>query len=266
MFDINLLITNLVKSPIGTVPKKSLQEIKDFSEKTDLDSVQRLAFEKLLRSLADHRASVVEVMSALELVSYQRMILREPIDQKLVRALIRKLQTERVIVGDRERALAIKSAQEKQAADLELFRFVGLVIILEYNVSLFLTYKSAGLDARKRLYSDEVIDTIGFTAPGIRAGVENEKTLASFILKILDEDTRNDLMRSYAEFTQRIFTAKPGEDSVAVGLAGFILDLIPHFYARGITELSDLFPESYGLHSLKEVEDICRAYSMIRRI
>jgi hypothetical protein len=257
VFDVNRFLTSIVRSQTGTAAaKKVLDELQEFSQNDALDPVQKSALQKLFHSLNEPHPTSEGVLSALEVVSFQKPILKEPPSPRIIAALKKKLVIENAFLQERERTSFGKTDQERYEADMELFQFAGLVTIFEYNVSLFLTYRNADQQTRAWMYTSPVIDNLGFTAPGIRAGVENEKTLSTFILRILDEGTRPDLVKAYAEFKDRILKAEPTSDAVTEALAKFISDMLPHFYKRGIIKFSDLFPESYGMTSLNELEPL----------
>lgn len=256
-FDLNQFIEDNVHSP-GGFTSSTLGDLATFTQKQDLDPVQRMAFEKLLKACSQPYPNPDEVLSTLKIVSSQIPVLTQLPDQKLISSLKKKLTMEFTYARERARLSSSSTKEEKDLVDSKLFQFTGAVMILEYNISVFLSYRDADSAVRSQMYSDVTIENIGFSAPGIRTSVENQNTLTLFILKILDDQTREEILLAYQRFSDRILSAKPASQEVLEALRDFIQSLLPHFIHRGITQFSNLFPEKYHLHSFQEVDGLLK--------
>jgi hypothetical protein len=252
-FDVNQFLRENIKK-IGGFSSSTLDELELFIKSGTFDAVQRSILEKLLTVCRQPDPETDQVVSAIKLLSYQKPILNTPMDPSLLQALKDKIDLNRIFSKERER-LSSESSQKKKEIDEKLFAFSGAVMVLEYYVSVYLAYLRADLQTRTRMYTDSVIDNIGFSAPGIRESAQNGNVLRLFILRILDDRPREALLQSFQEFAQRTQAAAPGSEEVLFIIRDFIKALLPHFYAKGITKFSSLFPTMYSFESIQEFEE-----------
>ncbi len=133
----------------------------------------------------------------------------------------------------------------------QLFSFTGLVYVFEYYVVMYLLYRDADELRRKELLNSEKVD-LGFVAPGIRPGLQDDGVLEDFILKIGGQETREEILRLYEGFKKDVLEADSSEAMLGV-LRSFLLTLIPHFEKYGLDRLSEMMPEEFKLKTMEEL-------------
>ncbi len=232
-----------------------LKDTKNFlSQDLDLSSEQLRSFSRLMKRLEQKdvdRLELAKVVSSwvdsLSLESSETQV-RDRLKVFIERS--RSLQS--VLEETRKQASAM-SPENILEHNREVFSFAGLVYIFEYTAILYLLFKQADPEKRKTLLNSEKVQLPGFTAPGIRAGAENDKTLTEFILRIYDQNIRGELIKKYLVFRKGLLMAQDDQKALKA-LRSFLLDFIPYFERYDIKEFSGFMPEEFGIQTIGELK------------
>jgi len=173
-----------------------------------------------------------------------------------------RTQTEEILARERERVKATMSKDEQAAYDRRLFELEGMMYCLEYYLTLY----KAIIDAPDELVKRKIIESTEVDCgsgkiPGLWFDFNQDEVLQKFILKILNNDLRQELKTAYYTTKEKIVKIKLTcdkqdscqafyEDVTLEEVVAAFKDLIKAFIAAfqkvGIEQLSSYFLTPFG--------------------
>lgn len=92
----------------------------------------------------------------------------------------------------------IKSAEEIRVADYTLFDSIGLMYCLEYYLAIYKAMVDQPTEIQQRWFIErQEVDLGAGNVPGIWKDMENDEVLEKFILLVLDDGVRENLIKAY---------------------------------------------------------------------
>jgi len=138
--------------------------------------------------------------------------------------------------------------------DLVLFSHEGMMYCLEYYLAMYKAIQDAPTETEKRKFIDSVEVNLGFgNIPGLRIDFSRDEVLGKFIYSILDDKTRNILIKAYFG-AKLIIINKATLKQVISAFRDFINVLLGVFQTVGIDRLTSYFFTPYGKKPL--IKDI----------
>lgn len=259
MFDLNQIVSELLETSLEllTLEKgKKIAEANRSSIQEISDPVAKKAGEKLLAALQADPIDMGQLVDAVDILSHQKKILASPFDQKLMADLRVKFDAERHIAQERLELARGKSVDELKQLDQQLFEQVGLVNFFEYYVAILITYKKSDRQTQDMMFRSEVIRNLGFSAPGIVAGLQNDKGAATFIYRIQNDQDRRELTALYYTFKHNVLSSNGDPKTVISAIAFFLNGLLPYFLRYRITEFSELMPKNFDIYTLEQIKSL----------
>lgn len=259
MLDLNQIVTDVLETSLELLSlekgKKiagtyspSIQEISD--------PVAKKAGENLLAALQAAPLNMGQLVDAVDILSHQKKMLATPFDSRLLADLRVKFDAEKNIKQERLELAKGKTKDELKQLDQQLFEQVGLVTFFEYYVAILITYQKADLQTQDMMFSSEVIRNLGFSAPGIVAGLQNDKGVTTFIYRIQNEQDRKDLSALYYTFKHNALSSQGNPKTVTDAITYFLNGLLPYFLRYGITEFSQLMPQNFNIYTLEQIKSL----------
>jgi len=140
-----------------------------------------------------------------------------------------------------------KTQEQQESQDLELIRGVGVGYVLEYYLSIYKLLQDKQADAQKLEFINTKEINLGFGGlPGLKQDFEQDESLTKFLLQILDDNLREELLRSY--FWLKIQFEENPDDAKKIesALRQWIIVLLFEFKKAGMVALTSLFFKPYG--------------------
>ncbi len=173
-----------------------------------------------------------------------------------------RTQTEEILTRERERIRITLSIEQQAAHDRRLFELEGMMYCLEYYLTLYKAVIDAPDEMTKRKFieSSEISFDFG-VLPGLWTDFDKDEVLQKFILKILDNNLRQELKTAYYTTKEKIVKIKLAcdkqgacqafyEDVTLEEVVSAFKDLIKAFIAAfqkvGIEQLSSYFLTPFG--------------------
>lgn len=259
MLDLNQIVSELLETSLELLTREKEEKIAEkYSPPIQKisDPVAKKAGEKLLTALQAVPLDLGQLVDAIDILSHQKKILTTPFDSRLLTDLRVKFDAEKSIKQERLELAKGKSVHELSQLDKRLFEQVGLVNFFEYYVAILITYQKADRQTQDMMFRSEVIRNLGFSAPGIVAGLQNDKGVTTFIYRIQNDQDRKDLSDLYFTFKQKILSSEGDPTTVVTAITFFLNGLLPVFLRYGVTNFSDLMPEKFQVYTLDQVTSL----------
>lgn len=136
--------------------------------------------------------------------------------------------------------------KQRQAYDLKLFQNEGTGYFLEYYLAFYHALSKTRGDKRKKDFLGAKEVNLGFgNLPGLRQDLIYDESLNKFVLLVLDDRTREDLLYYYCDL-KILVLGTDGSLIVQRKLQDFIYGILLVFEEKGIKTLTSRFFEPYG--------------------
>jgi len=163
---------------------------------------------------------------------------------------------------ERDRVKTTSSLTQQTAHDRRLFELEGMMYCLEYYLTLYKAILDAPDDSAKRKVIESTEIDCGYgEIPGLWIDFDKDEVLQKFILKILDNDLRQELAAAYYTAKEKVAKIKMSCDKqgscqasydgvtieeVTVAFKQLIKTFIVAFQKVGIEQLSSYFLTPFG--------------------
>ena len=141
----------------------------------------------------------------------------------------------------KKRAAISKNLNKKEQVeyDSRLFQNEGISYCLEYYLSIYKQLSKFTSEKEKQTFIEvETINLGHGNLPGLKKDLAEDESLHKFILLILNDEIRNELVRAY--YNYKLST------DIEKALGRFILELLTIFEKQGIENLTSTFLKPYG--------------------
>ncbi len=209
--------------------------------------------EILLSVLREEEVSDMEILNGLE--SLEEIFTLSGVQEEKIENFKNLLGIFRNRVNNEEKFRSLRGkllknmSPEKSAEyDVKLFKNEGMNYCLVYYVSVYKALSELNTPEEKRKFIEaEEVRLENGGLPGIKQDFKNDESLNKFILLILKDDLRDNLIDVFYNCKETIL----GDDNPEVierKLKEYIYELILAFEKQGIKQLSSKFFSPYGVN------------------
>ncbi|MFA6547373.1 MAG: hypothetical protein WCT11_00300 [Candidatus Magasanikbacteria bacterium] len=162
----------------------------------------------------------------------------------------------------RQKLLDRLSAEEQNKYDKRLLEHEGMIYCLEYYLAMYKAIETAKTEQEKKTFIESMEVNLGFgNVPGLWIDFSKDEVLGKFIYLILNDKTRNDLIKVYFKFRNIILKIKMdcdkkrvcaadykmvGLNEVVTEFREYVLGLLRIYHEAGVKRLASFFFKPYG--------------------
>lgn len=245
--DLNSLLEKLGEGTEIKTNIKNLVQILDHDHPEELDLARALFY-------------LVDIFNDEAIPSDKQGVVQEYVT--FCRKFNDRAQTSDFHRRERELLNTRMSAEEQRAYDLKLYKNEGMVYCMELFLALYKAITSAKTETEKRKYIESMEVNLGSgRVPGLWNDFKQDDMLTRFIYKILDNTTRENLMRVYYDLKNELMNIdlqcdKQGHcssdyhgatvEAVMVKFKAFLQVVLDVFSHAGLSHMTSYMLAPYG--------------------
>ncbi|NQV13161.1 MAG: hypothetical protein HQ530_02560 [Parcubacteria group bacterium] len=213
---------------------KSAQDLESFINILKKEEINEL-------ELAQGFASLGKIFTLTKINSGELEIF-----QSLAQKFLKRTQTF-ASYDQKRQAIKKNLAEDRQSeTDLNLFKNEGISYCLEYYLAIFKNIEDFTTEQEKKDFIEAPEVNLGFgDLPGIKEDFVREESLTKFILLILNDEIREELITDYYR-CKIVIDNEEDSEKIEKALKQFICQLLLSFDKQGVEQLTSLFFKPYG--------------------
>jgi hypothetical protein len=167
--------------------------------------------------------------------------------EELVGKFVKRVQQFDSYKSQRDKINQEKNPEQIKATDFKHIQGVGIGYVLEYYLAIYKILQEKKTDQEKLDFINTKEINLGFGGlPGLRQDFEQDESLNKFILLILDDNLREELLRNYY-WIKIQFMENPNDLlKIEQALKQWIAVLLKEFEKVGVVSLTSIFFKPYG--------------------
>lgn len=167
--------------------------------------------------------------------------------EDLVGEFVKRAQLFDNYKNQRDKIKQEKTLEQTKAADFKLIQGVGIGYILEYYLAVYKTLQEKKTDQEKMDFINAKEINLGFGGlPGLKQDMEQDESLNKFILLILDDQMRDNLIEFYYLLKREVVKIEQNFEDINKVLKSWIKVLLEEYNKAGVIELTSQFFKPYG--------------------
>ena len=225
-----------------------LEEIKKDINKDNASYKKLETFINILKKEEIAELELAEGFALLaDIFSLSEFTQQELLDfQNLAQAFLKRVRNENKFQELRAKLIHALSLKQQKEYDQKLFNNEGINYCLEYYLSFYKSLADLKATAQKKEFINAQEVDLGFgKVVGLKKDLEQDESLTKFILLILNDATRLELINHYYNIKNVVLKFED-VNIIEKSLKDFILMLFFVFQKQGITKLTSTFFTPYG--------------------
>lgn len=167
--------------------------------------------------------------------------------EDLVGKFVKRAQQFESYKFQRDTIKSEKTLEQTKILDFKLIQSVGIGYVLEYYLAVHKILQEKKTDQEKLDFINIKEINLGFGGlPGLKQDLEQDESLNKFILLILDDNLREELLRYYFWIKIQFHENPTDLTKVELVLTQWIIALLKEFNQVGVVALSSVFFKPYG--------------------